>query len=973
MAPLSDTNAPPAKGMSGWREHLLVMVLFVLLVFLFTLPFSLRLHREVVSSHVDNLLNVWIMSWDAHAVTTHPAALFQANMNHPSPDSLAFSEHLFILAMLAAPVNWVTGNPVLAYNLVALLGFALCGYTMYLLARYLAGSRLCSLAAGIFFAFVPYHFSTIVHVHVSLYLFQPLIILMLFRYFDGGGRRYLAGLGAAFLAQALLGWYQLAFSSIPIGLFLLWKVLSPRRREHAGAILRALGVLALCMLLVLPFALPYFRLHREIPEEEREPAINVIAHASAQDFLRVLPQNYLYGKLGLFSTGNPGEGNALFPGFLVFPLLLLALLSVLRNHARSAMRERGRRGGSECAGESEARGQGSGDGTGNDRPRDSRRGYFLYFAVLGLTCFVLSLGPQPHGIPNLPYKLLHKLPIYGFVRFPTRYHIMVILSLAVMIAYGCSHLQGLLERRRGRTLARAAVAAVAVLMLLEFAVVGLPRTAVAVGDAVPRVYRELAEAEGAVVAEVPMPLVDNSVVFEDPLTLNYGTLDNTFLSALREQDATYFSTYNWKKLLNGMSGYYPLFYRRSLVEMASFPSPRSLDFLRGAGVNHLVVKWEYYPPERRGEVREELEGSPGVALVDDYPEGLSLYRLQPLETAPAAGLDIRLAVPGLAMPGRPLSASLSISNPGPLPFLNLDERRQPVEASWRDDAGELARRESSYFYCPFFIAGEEGAPAPFQLTAPERAGEYTLNVRAKSGVLEGWSWEARVAVGDAASVESAGELEGALEYAVDLPFPHGAGEKEEGLDVRVRGPSGAPFGQADHENVAGVEAESGPGGAPPLPVYASATPERERGGVRSDAHSLPHAGFSRAGEEGVPALPLRAGICFPLALAVHNGSDALWERQRPGVAGAVAVTARWTRDGDPRWEMVQQALLPCDLAPGQEEAFPALLQAPFEEGEYSLTLRLNCLGIAYIGEELSLRVKVTGWSASASIHGGGSL
>ncbi|NPV58084.1 MAG: hypothetical protein HPY75_00310 [Actinobacteria bacterium] len=1026
--------------MSGYREHLLVIALFVVLVFLFAYPFSLHLHEAVISSHVDNLLNVWIMSWDAHAVVTDPTALFQANMNYPSPDSLAYSEHLFILAMFAAPISWVTGNPVLAYNLVALLGFALCGYAMYLLARYLTGSRLAAFAAGVFFAFVPYHFSTIVHVHVSLYLFQPLIILMLFRYFDVGERRYLLGLGAAFLAQALLGWYQLAFSSIPIGLFLLWKTLSPRWREHLGALLRVVGVLALCMLVILPFALPYFRLHKNIPEKEGEPAINVIAHATARDYVRVLPQNWLYGKLGFLPTGNPGEGNALFPGFLVFPLLVLALFSALKgartrgkgsaeasrsheeldfpaNHGTSdppawsggaeesgglgtpmanGMEGRGAPGPETggngpsapaspprafhdpCSGHGEpgvagfdvARGlrnevtssgesvsshqgldTGYHDGTGERTSHHiheggpfneghvklltsaSRRAYFVYFAALGLTCFVLSLGPEPHGIPNPLYKALHKLPIYGFVRFPTRYHIMVILSLSVMVAYGCSHLQDILERKRGRSWANATVAAVTALVLLEFLVVSLPYSAVAVGDAVPRVYRDLADVEGAVVAEVPMPAVGNSVVFEDPLTINYGTLDNTFLSALREQDATYFSIYNWKKLLNGMSGYYPLFYRRALVETLSFPSSRSLHFLRGAGVNHLVVQWERYPPEMQSEVREKLDKSPGVTLVEDYPEGQSLYRLEPLETAPATDLDIQLAAPGLAGPGQHLSSSLVLSNPSSRPFLNLDEKRQPVEASWRDGKGEVVRRESSYFYCPFFIAGEEGALAPFELTAPVAAGEYTLELTVKEGALEGRSWETRVMVDDFLDVESESDIRGALEAAWGALS---SSKPEES------GPGGAPSSPAEEASDSG-EATSLP---------ASIT--NPAGGAFSRGPAVDETPL-----EGISAADLSSGECFSLTVVVHNGGAALWEREREGVVGTVAVTARWTREGDAAWEMVQQGSLPCDLAPDQEAIFPIPLQAPVEEGEYSLTLRLNCLGITYIGEPLTLSIKVT--------------
>lgn len=889
--------------MTGYKEHLLVLCLFLVLVFIFTMPFALRPHNAVVSSHVDNLLNVWIMSWDGHAVVTNPTNLFQANIDYPSPDSLAYSEHLFIIAMIAAPIAWITRNPVFAYNFVSLIGFALCGYTMYLLVKYLTRNRMAALVSGIFFALVPYHFSTIVHVHVSLYFLQPLILLFLFRYFEERQPRYLVGFGIAFLAQALLGWYQLAFSSIPIALFFIWKLISPRRREYARYVLYAVGILALCMVLVLPLAIPYFRLHRNIPEEEQEPAINVISHATVRDYFRVLPQNYFYDKLGFFKYGNAGEGNALFPGFLIFPLSLLALIFVF------SRRRRGREDSDEDeepppADDDAETGQPDKSPRGEEgqpsdgqpppqrapEPQVPRREYFAFFAVLGLVCFVLSLGPEPHGVSNIFYKVLHKLPIYGFVRFPIRYHIMVVLSLAVVAGYGCTYLYHLFQRRKNRTWGALAVAAVAVLLVLEFLVVSLPYSEVAVGNAVPQVYRDLEKIEEAVIVEAPMPFVANSVVFEDPLTINYGTLDNTFISALREQDAGYFSVYHWKKMLNGMSGYFPLFYRRALVEMLAFPSPRSLDFLRAAGVDHVVLRWDYYPPERRDEVRQTLEDSSIVTLVKDYQDGISLYELAGLETTPVADLDLLLYLPEHTAPGLSFNASVGFLNRTGQPFVNADEARQHLRLEWKDAGGKAVKTEEAYFYAPFFIADGDGAVAPFQATAPAQEGDYIFTVTASDGILEGMVWSADIKVAGVASVDSGQAINGALNLA---------------LDISGIGPPGAD-----------------------TPVV-----------------------------EGLGHYP---GEVFSLGMEVSNDEPTIWERERATVEGSVVITAVWTREGDPEYEMVQQGMLPCDISPGQALAFPIALQAPTEVGSYTLTLRLNCLGITYIGDPVIIPVTISG-------------
>ena len=878
--------------MTGLREHLLVVLLFLVLAFIFTVPFALHAQDTVIGGHVDNLLNVWILSWDGHAVATDPAGLFQANIDYPSRDSLAFSEHLFVLALIAAPIAWITGNPVFAYNFILLVGFALCGYTMYLLAKYLTGNRPAAVAAGVFFTFVPYHFSTIVHVHVSLYLLQPLILLFLFRYFDQGRPRHLVGFGVSFLAQALLGWYQLAFSSIPIALFLLWQLLSRRRREKARLFLPVVGVLVLCMALVIPFAIPYFRVHRDMPEKEREPAVNVILRATLRDYVRVLPQNFLYHKLGIFKTGNPGEGNALFPGFLVFPLSILALACVFSRSGgrRKDEAESAAAGSPDVAGGREPLEgplEREGEVPRGERPPPPRTppsqagpppSYFAFFVALGLVCFVLSLGPNPHGMSNIFYKALHKLPIYGFVRFPIRYHIMVILSLSVVIAYACTYVYRYLERRKNRTWGMAAVAALGLLLLLEFSVANLPYTGVAVGGAVPQVYRDLEKREGAVVVvEAPMPYVDNSVVFEDPLTLNFGTLENTFLSAWLEQDAIYFSVYHWKKLLNGMSGYYPLFYRRAMVEMQAFPSPRTLAFLQGAGVDHIVLHWDRYPEEGRAQVRESLQGEPGVNLVEDYPDGISLYRLDARGTVSVGALALSLHLPARTGPGLPLHASLAFANHDAEAFVNTVEERQRLRIEWRDSTGGTVREEESYCYVPFFIAPGEGAVAPFQAAAPAQNGRYILHVTAVDGLLSGMAWSEEVRVEEVASVDSGEAIGG------ELSWPEGEGGKDLGF---------------------------------------------------------------------------RPGEVFSLEMRADNSGSTRWEREREGVRGSVGVTALWTREGDPEYEMYQQGMLPCDLAPGQGVAFPVTLQAPREEGSYALRLRLNCLGVEYFGPAVTLAVTV---------------
>ena len=58
-------------------------------------------------------LNVWAMDFVVHQIARAPLRLFDGNAFYPYAGTLAFSEHLFVPALLSAPFIWATGNPVL--------------------------------------------------------------------------------------------------------------------------------------------------------------------------------------------------------------------------------------------------------------------------------------------------------------------------------------------------------------------------------------------------------------------------------------------------------------------------------------------------------------------------------------------------------------------------------------------------------------------------------------------------------------------------------------------------------------------------------------------------------------------------------------------------------------------------------------------------------------------------------------------
>jgi len=149
-----------------WRYWLTVGALFAALTLLATWPQVLRL-GDGVKDPGDPVFNSWVLAWNAHKLERLEFAdYFDANIFYPHRRTLAYSEHLFPQSLLAAPIIWATGNPVLAHNVILLMSFFTSALGMFALARRLTGATLPSLLAGVIFAFSPFTFDHLSHVQI---------------------------------------------------------------------------------------------------------------------------------------------------------------------------------------------------------------------------------------------------------------------------------------------------------------------------------------------------------------------------------------------------------------------------------------------------------------------------------------------------------------------------------------------------------------------------------------------------------------------------------------------------------------------------------------------------------------------------------------------------------------------------------------------------------------------------------------
>ena len=83
-------------GHPGARALFSAAGLFLVLACIHTWPLVTDLNGLSRNDNADTMLNEWAVSWVAHQLPRAPTRLFEANIFHPHPHTLAYSEPLIL-------------------------------------------------------------------------------------------------------------------------------------------------------------------------------------------------------------------------------------------------------------------------------------------------------------------------------------------------------------------------------------------------------------------------------------------------------------------------------------------------------------------------------------------------------------------------------------------------------------------------------------------------------------------------------------------------------------------------------------------------------------------------------------------------------------------------------------------------------------------------------------------------------------
>jgi hypothetical protein len=507
---------------SGWRVS---AGLCVLLAIVHTWPLVTAPGTHSRNDNGDALLNEWILAWIAHQLPRSPAHLFDANIFYPERDSLAFSEPLIVPALLGAPFRWLGASPVLTFNIVLLLGFALTAWACATLVFDWTGDRTAGLLAGSMFAFNTHTLTRLAHIQGIHAWGLPMTLLSADRLVVRGRWQDALWLAVWMSAMAYTSGYLVVFGAVMIAVVLIARLPDWWARTARVTSMFALAAVTTAVA-VLPVYLPYRRVARNLGmlrpiEAVAEYSATVISYFASAGRL-----HHATWSASFFERAV----DSFFPGVVVIALAILAVYWTF-----------GRRGGDPENG-----------------VNILKRRRIIMLIAIAATGFVLSLGTQ-----TPVYGWLYNLfpPVRG-LRAASRFGNLFLLAMAALAGFGLAAARVRLPARR------AGLAVVALLLLANIESLRAPFYYTRF-EGIPAIYSLLAREPGRVVL-VEVPFYPPQAFFENgPYVLN--------------------STAHWRKLMNGYSGYAPDSYRRYAASFWYFPEERAIQAMRRAGVTHVMV------------------------------------------------------------------------------------------------------------------------------------------------------------------------------------------------------------------------------------------------------------------------------------------------------------------------------------------------------------------------------------------------
>lgn len=678
-APEHDSSYP--AGEQSHRESaplrlplpfpLALILIFILITLAMTWPLAAHL-GSAVQDLGDPLDQIWAFRTVQHQLIHDPGRLWDGTQGYPYSMSLLFSEPGISTAILGWPVQVVSGNDILTYNLLFLTTFVVLGVGMALLVQEITNNQGAALLAGVLAAYTPYRYGHLSHLNLLSYGWIPLVLWTFIRFSRTRRTRYIV-LGTLFLAIQLLASDTLAFMALGMLLVGLPFIMLEARRSGGGQHLRRLllgyvVMMAVPVLCLVPDLLARLEVSRRYGFTR---SLDVVRRMSAHPGTYIsVSGNVLWGKV--LPHAYPGP---LFAGAIAFAGVLLGVTLGWRR----------------------------------------RPSWTLYALLIAAGGFVLSLGPDIRifgHLVTLPYRWLYDdLPGFSSMRDADRFGMVALLGLQLLAGIGFA---AGWERLRPHLSVRRLVPVGTLLLVLL------------IGAALTESYARV----GAVT--VPNDHATNAVydwladqppgpVFELPANGLWRNLGWNI-------DQMYRSTIDWHPIVAAYGSFLPQLYVNFMVAFHGGTTARSVvdagnvGLLQDIGIRYVVVHrqpgydWQAALSEANRLPELTPDGSYGDATV---------FLLRPAKRPP---LRYRLQLPSRALAGGTIVTNLTAVNTNRNLRATGFTSYPAATTEWRDASGKVV--SSTTEPLNVVAAAKPGITTAglYQSGVPDKPGNYRLTV-----------------------------------------------------------------------------------------------------------------------------------------------------------------------------------------------------------------------------------------------------
>lgn len=520
------------------RWGLIELVGYFLLATIATWPLAVRctsaLPLGTESVATVPLLNLWSVWWNADRAAHFYRGYWDAPIFHPTEGAFAFSEPM-PTTVVVGPIVWLSGQRVLAYNVLLLTALALNGWAAFRLLRYLRLRWLVCVLAGGIIEMLP-----MVQAELGVLQLVPLFGILwtlhaLCRFARRPRWSHSLVLGAAFAFTYLTCAYYGLFLSILLFISSVW-LLGKRFRE-IGTWWRLTAGAGLALLLVSPVVAAQIKIIRAHDLRRDHDWMNRLSADLEHYVVTPRPQWLEPGRIALLRDRSRFH---LSPGWLKIALALL----------------------------------GAGAGLASRRYRK----WTAFCLTIAVAALVLSQGPKFTVFGWSPYAWLTGwYPGMAQVRSPFRFAMFVQLATGLLAALG---LQRIVTGRRWQPWRRIVATCLGLLALIEIVPAPQRLYAVPALDA-QRGWIEWLKREtvpDTTIAVIPLPDGTNVKAYEE--------------TALH----MYWGTFHHRRMINGYSGFFPESFLETKSLLKDFPGSKSIERLRELGVGYCVVNRHAIPP-----------------------------------------------------------------------------------------------------------------------------------------------------------------------------------------------------------------------------------------------------------------------------------------------------------------------------------------------------------------------------------------